>query len=289
MAATGLRTEHNSRRVSLLKQLPYFMMHGLLILLAAAFLLPYAFALSGSLKREIDIFAVPIKWIPAVPEWHNYVVPFTKGFQWYFTNSLLVACIDTISPLILCSLAGYSLAKFHYPGRQLVFLFILSTIMLPSQVLLIPTFIIIRQLNWVDTFMGLIVPNLASTIGVFLMRQFLQGIPDEYIDAARIDGASEIGIFARIIVPMSRPALSALAIFSFTGAWNSFLWPLIIVSSDKLRTIPLGIVRFLGEERVPAFGPLLAAAMTATLPVWIVFVIMQKEFIRGAVMSGIKG
>jgi multiple sugar transport system permease protein len=252
-------------------------------------LLPFAFALTSSLKPEPEVFAVPIRWLPSEPQWQNYVRPFDRNFGRYFLNSTVVALVQTLSPLLLCSLAGYSLAKFSYPGRQLVFFFILSTIMLPAQVTLVPSFIIVKELGWVNSYLGLAVPGLATTFGTFLMRQFLLSIPGEYVDAARIDGASEPRIYWNIVLPMCRPALSALAIFSFTGSWNSFLWPLVIVNQDEMRTVPLGIVFYIGEGRVPEYGQLLAVAVLATLPVLALFAAMQREFIRGAAMSGLKG
>jgi multiple sugar transport system permease protein len=271
------------------RALGYSVRYAFLTVLSVCMLLPFAFALTGSLKPEPEVFAVPIRWLPSVPQWHNYILPFQKNFGRYFLNSAIVSLILTFSPLLLCSLAGYSLARFDYPGRDLIFLFILSTIMLPLQVTLVPTFLIIKELGWVNTYAGLIVPYLATTFGTFLMRQFFLSIPAEYIDAGRIDGASEPRIFWSIMLPMCRPALSALAIFSFTGSWNSFLWPLVVVNQDQMRTVPLGIVFFLGEQRAPQYGQLLAVAVIATVPVLVLFLVMQREFIRGAALSGLKG
>jgi multiple sugar transport system permease protein len=289
MSSVARATPRAAARPQVGRIVGYAALYGLLLLLSVFMLLPFAFALTSSLKPEPEVFAVPIRWIPSNPQWQNYITPFGRNFGRYFVNSTVVALVQTISPLLLCSLAGYSLAKFSYPGRQLVFFFILSTIMLPSQVTLVPSFIIIKQLGWVNTYLGLIVPGLATTFGTFLMRQFMLGIPSEYVDAARIDGASEPRIYWSIVLPMCRPALSALAIFSFTGSWNSFLWPLVIVNQDEMRTVPLGIVFYIGEGRVPEYGQLLAVAVLATLPVLALFVAMQREFIRGAAMSGLKG
>ena len=267
----------------------YAVLYAVLILFSVFMLVPFVFALLGSLKPEPEVFAVPIRWLPSEPQWQNYVLPFEKNVGRYFVNSLIVSGVQTLAPLLLCSMAGYSLAKFSYPGRNLAFIFILSTIMLPIQVTLVPTFLIIKELGWVNTYAGLIVPGLATTFGTFLMRQFFLSIPSEYIDAARIDGASEPRIFWTIMLPMCRPALSALAIFSFTGSWNSFLWPLVVVNQDEMRTIPLGIVFYIGEQRAPEYGQLLAVAVLATLPVLALFMVMQREFIRGAAISGLKG
>jgi multiple sugar transport system permease protein len=289
MSALATSAPRAARRGGLARAVGYSLLYAVLVLLSIFMLLPFAFALTSSIKPEAEVFAVPIRWLPSEPQWQNYVRPFDRNFGRYFLNSTIVALVQTLSPLLLCSMAGYSLAKFSYPGRQLVFFFILSTIMLPSQVTLVPSFIIVKELGWVNTYLGLVVPGLATTFGTFLMRQFLLSVPGEYVDAARIDGASEPRIYWNIILPMCRPALSALAIFSFTGSWNSFLWPLVIVNQDEMRTVPLGIVFYIGEGRVPEYGQLLAVAVLATLPVLALFAVMQREFIRGAAMSGLKG
>ncbi|HEV8635402.1 MAG TPA: carbohydrate ABC transporter permease [Chloroflexota bacterium] len=289
MSAIARAAPRSAGVVRLRRAVGYALLYAFLLLFSVFMLLPFLFALSGSLKPEPDVFAVPIQWIPSDPQWQNYVLPFRKNFGRYFLNSAIVSLVLTFSPLLLCSLAGYSLAKFQYPGRNLIFLFILSTIMLPAQVTLVPAFLIVKELGWVNTYAGLIVPGLATTFGTFLMRQFFLAIPGEYVDAARIDGASEPRIYWSIMLPMCRPALSALAIFSFTGSWNSFLWPLVIVNQDEMRTVPLGIVFYIGEQRVPEYGQLLAVAVIATLPVLALFLAMQREFIRGAAISGLKG
>jgi multiple sugar transport system permease protein len=267
----------------------YVALYAILVALSVVMLVPFVYALLGSLKPEPEVFAVPIRWLPSEPQWQNYVLPFQKTVGRYFLNSVIVSGAQTLAPLLLCSMAGYSLAKFSYPGRTLAFVFILSTIMLPIQVTLVPTFLIIKELGWVNTYQGLIVPGLATTFGTFLMRQFFLSVPSEYMDAARIDGASEPRIFWQIMLPMCRPALSALAVFSFTNSWNSFLWPLVVVNDDDMRTIPLGIVFYIGEQRAPEYGQLLAVAVLATLPVLALFLVMQREFVHGAAISGLKG
>ena len=282
-------TPSTKRRIPIARMIGYVLLYSALILFSAFMLVPMAFAILGSLKPENEIFTVPIRWLPSSPQWQNYILPFQKNIGRYFINSMIVSLVQTISPLILCSMAGYSLAKFNYPGRNLVFLFILSTIMLPIQVTLVPTFLIIKELGWVNTYAGLIVPGLATTFGTFLMRQFFLSLPSEYMDAARIDGASEPRIFWSIMIPMCRPALSALGIFSFTASWNSFLWPLVVVNQDEMRTVPLGMVFYMGEQRAPEYGQLLAVSVIATIPVLLLFMILQRELIRGAAMSGLKG
>ena len=277
----------SARRVR--RRIGHLALYAILAIFSLFMLLPFAFALSGSLKPEIEIFAIPMNWLPSVFQWRNYLLPFQQAnFGRYFLNSAIVALVQTLAPLLLCSLAGYSLAKFEYPGRTLIFLFILSTIMLPLQVTIVPLFIIVKGFGWVNSYAGLIVPGLASTFGTFLMRQFFLSVPSEYMDAARIDGASEPRIFWSVMLPMCRPALSALAVFSFTGSWNSFLWPLVVINQDAMRTMPLGIVFYIGEQRAPQYGQLLAVAIIATLPVLVLFLAMQRAFIQGATVSGLK-
>ena len=263
--------------------------YAFLVLFSLFMLVPVIYALAGSLTPERQLFTVPIVWIPTDPQWFNYVAPFQHSYARYFLNSAVVSGIQTVAPLLLCSMAGYSLAKFNYPGRTAIFLFILSTIMLPLQVTLIPTFLIVKQLGWLNSYAGLIVPGLATTFGTFLMRQFFLDVPSEYLDAARIDGASEPRIYWTVMLPMIRPALAALAIFSFTASWNSFLWPLVIVNDDLMRTIPLGIVFYFGSSRVPEYGQLLAVSLLATVPVLLVFLTMQRDITKGAALSGLKG
>lgn len=287
MMGAATRRRPARRRMRAVARAP---LYGLLALVAVCMVVPLAFAIDGSLKPESEIFAVPIRWLPSTLVWENYVRPFTgDNFGRYFVNSLIVAVVQTFAPLLLCSMAGYSLAKFSYPGRTVIFVFILSTIMIPIQVTLVPLFLIVKDFGWVNTYAGLIVPGLATTFGTFLMRQFFLGIPTDYLDAARIDGAGELRIFLNIMLPMCRPALAALAVFSFTGSWSSFLWPLVVATQDSMRTVPLGIVFFMGAQRAPQYGQLLAVSVIATVPVLALFLVMQRQFIRGAMMAGLKG
>lgn len=251
---------------------------------------PLLMALDNSFKPESEIFAVPFRIIPSRFAWQNYVLPFQQAnFGRYFVNSLIVAVTQTLGALLFCSMAGYSLAKFHYPGRTVLFFFILSTIMIPVQVTLVPLYLVVKDFGWVNTYAGLIVPGLATTFGTFLMRQFFMSVPSDYMDAGRIDGAGEFRIFWQVMLPMCRPALSALAILSFTGSWSSFLWPLVVATNDPMRTVPLGILFFLSAERAPAYGQLMAVAVIATAPVFVLFLIMQRQFTRGAMLAGLKG
>jgi len=259
-------------------------------ILTVAFVLPYAYAVSGSLRKEIDQFRVPIQWIPPEPQWANYTKPFaTHNFARYFANSAFIALTSMLSNLAFSTLAGYSIAKLRFPGANIVFFLILSTMMIPTQVTLVPMYIIFQRLGLVNTYGGIILPGLVGAFGVFLMRQFCTTIPEDYLDAARIDGASEPHIFFAIIFPMLRAPLSALGVFAFTGSWNNFLWPLVIVNQKALYTVPLALVAYLDEQRAQEHGQLQALVVIASIPVFVVFLLLQKEFVRGASISGLKG
>ncbi|NLK07116.1 MAG: carbohydrate ABC transporter permease [Firmicutes bacterium] len=248
---------------------------------------PVLYMFSASLMRKQDIFGMPIRLIPPEVRWANYVDIFTLfDLHRYFLNSVFVAACVVVFNLMFSAMAGYSLAKGTYRGRRIVFYFILSTMMVPFTVIVIPLYILVRDLGWLDTYWALIVPAAMTPFGVFLMRQFIVGLPDDYLEAARIDGCSEVRLFFSIVLPLLKPALSALAIITFTGNWDSFLWPLISISIESLKTLPLGLARF-----VSAYGTewhlLMSASVVSTLPLLLIFVVLQRRFIEG--MSGLSG
>ncbi len=260
-------------------------------LMLAAFicLLPYYWMVSSAFKTEANIFRLPIQWFPNPINWMSFVKGWqAQNFPRYFFNSFFVSIAITIGTLVFASLAGYSLAKFRYPGRNIFFIVILSTMMLPLEVTMVPLFLLIKNLGWQNSYMGLIVPFLVEGFGVFLMRQFILGIPRDLIEASRMDGASEMRIFVQIIMPLCKPALAALAVFTFREAWDMYIWPLIIVSKDDLRTVPLGISLFMGNYGT-AWDQLMAIATVGTLPMIILFFLLQRAFIQGITMTGIKG
>lgn len=264
------------------------LVYGILILGMAAILFPLLWALASSLKANTEIFVIPMQWIPKKLHWENYIMPFQeKSFTRYFANSFFAAFTTMFLSLFVSSLAGYSLAKYNYFGKNYVFLGILSTMMLPVQVILVPLYLVVRNLGWLDSYAGLIIPQAITAFGIFLMRQHILTIPDDYIDAARIDGSSEFGIYWRVILPMSKSALSALAIFSFLGSWDSFLWPLVVVTKNNMRTLPLGISLFFTEYS-SVYNQALAVAITIMIPVLIVFILMEKQFVEGLTRSGLK-
>lgn len=256
--------------------------------IACVTLLPYYWMVSSSLKTMENMFAVPIQWIPDPVNWMSYVNAWqAQDFTRYFLNSGVVAVAITLGNLLLCSLAGYSLTKFRYRGRGLTFLMILSTMMLPLEVTMVPLFLIVKQLDWLNSYPGLIVPFLVDGFGVFLMRQYMLSIPSDLIDSARIDGASELRIFWMIIMPLCKPALVALAVFTFREAWDMYIWPLIIITKDSLRTLPLGISLFMSSYGT-SWDQLMAIAVLGTLPMILLFFFLQRAFIQGIAATGLK-
>ena len=261
-----------------------------LLVLAAVLvaLLPYYWMVSSSLKTIPNMFIIPIQWIPDPVNWRSYILAWNaQDFGRYFLNSGVVAVGITLGNLLLASLAGYSLAKFRYLGRGVLFILILSTMMLPLEVTMVPLFLIIKRLDWVNSYQGLIVPFVVDGFGVFLMRQYILAIPKDLIDSARIDGASEFRIYWQIILPLCRPALVALGVFTFREAWDMYIWPLIIISKDSLRTVPLAISLFMSSYGT-AWDQLMAIAVLGTLPMVLLFFFLQRAFIQGIALSGLK-
>jgi multiple sugar transport system permease protein len=261
---------------------------GALVMIACATLLPYYWMVSSSLKTMENMFSVPLQWIPDPVNWMSYVHAWrAQDFTRYFLNSGVVAIAITIGNLILCSLAGYSLTKFRYRGRGLSFILILSTMMLPLEVTMVPLFLIVKQFDWLNSYQGLIVPFMVDGFGVFLMRQYMLSIPNDLIDSARIDGASELRIFWTIVMPLCKPALVALAVFTFREAWDMYIWPLIIITKDSLRTLPLGISLFMSSYGT-SWDQLMAIAVLGTLPMILLFFFLQRAFIQGIAATGLK-
>jgi len=265
-----------------------WMLTALTILGIGVTLLPYFWMVSSSLKTGAEVFELPIRWIPQVPQWQNFRDALSRGsFGTYFYNSGVVAVAVTAANVLLCSLAGYGLAKFRFPYRELSFRVILSTLMLPLEIVLVPTFLVVQQLGMVNTYGGLIVPLAVDAFGIFLMRQFIRDLPDSLIEAARLDGCSELGIFFRIILPNCKPALGALALLSFRDNWDQFLWPYIIASSDRLKTFPLGLAQMEGIDSA-AYHEIMALAMLGMISTALLFLLFQRAFVRGIALSGLK-
>jgi multiple sugar transport system permease protein len=265
---------------------------GLLILLLGAvwMLLPLVWMLSASLMPLSEVIKVPPVWFaPDKYSLANYLEVWSRiGFSRFFLNSVFVALTITVAQLLTSSMSGFAFARYDFPGRTAIFIMILSTMMIPFQVIMIPLFIMMARLHMVNTYWGMIVPAIVTPFGIFMMRQFMLSIPKALLDAARIDGASEPYIYAAITLPLCKPAIAALTIFSFLGSWDNFLWPLIIVNSKDLWTLPIAMSRFT-EQYISQTHLQMAGASVMFLPVLAVFLIMQRNFIEGIALTGLKG
>jgi multiple sugar transport system permease protein len=261
----------------------------LLIAMAAAMLLPFAWMLSASLKLDKDVFRFPIQWIPADPQWGNYARIWTQiPFLTFFANTAKLTVIITLLQLATSSFAAYAFAKLQFKGRDVLFLAYIASIAIPWQVYMIPQFIMMRRLDLVDTHLALILLQAFSAFGVFLLRQFFISIPNDLSDAARIDGLSEYGIYFRIMLPLSKPALATLTIFTFVGVWNDFMGPLIYLNSESKKTIQLGLRMFI-QQYSADYSLIMAASLVSLIPVIILFLSFQRFFVEGIASTGIKG
>ncbi len=255
---------------------------------ALATLAPFIWMVLTSLKDLNEIFVYPPRWMPATFHFENYLRAFQAApFGRYYFNSLLVAVTVTLGQLITCSMAAFAFARLQFKGRELLFLLFLGTMMIPGQVTMIPTFMILHWIGWIDSYKALIVPGLASAFGTFLLRQFFMTIPKELEEAAYIDGCSRWRVLWNIILPLSRPALATLSIFTFMGVFNDFMWALIVTSSEELRTVQLGLAIF-RDRYLTEWDLMMAGSVTATLPILLVFFFAQKYFIKGITLSGLK-
>jgi multiple sugar transport system permease protein len=262
-----------------------------LTILGAWMLLPFFWMISASLMTTAEIISRPPPLLPAVPQWHNYVdVAKVVDLARSYTNSIIVTGTTVFGILFTSSLTGYAFAKYQFPGKNFLFTLILASMMIPFFVILIPVFYIVKQLGWINNYGGLILPGIVSAYGIFMMRQFMLSIPDELLDSARIDGASEFRIYWQIVLPNTGPALVTLGVFNMVSVWNSFLWPLLIAQSKDLYTIPLALnnLRTFGMEQ-SALRLQMAGTVLGVLPTLVVFVFLQRYFTRGITLTGIKG
>jgi multiple sugar transport system permease protein len=281
----------------------YLLIYLVLIFGVIIFIAPFAWMVTASVQHTGDIFRWPPSWIPRNPTLHAYATFFQKErIGRYFLNSAFVSVTITVLQLLTSSLAAYTFAKRRFPGRDKLFVLFLGTMMVPGQVTIIPNYVILKHIpffggnnwagsggiGWLDSYWGLIGPQGVSAFGIFMLRQYMKSIPDDLLDAARVDGASEFRIWAQIVMPLCRPALGALAIFTFGYQWEDFYWPLVIISSESLRTLPLGLALFVVRNKT-VWDLLMAGSVVATAPVVIVFLIFQRHFVRGITMSGMKG
>ncbi len=263
--------------------------HLVLLLGAVTMVVPFLWMLSTSLKSDQQAYIFPPIWIPQPIMWSNYITTWQAlPFDRFFINSLLVAVAVTFGQLLTCSMGAFAFARLHFPWREPLFVLYLATIMVPFQVIMIPLFILVRELNWLDTYTGQIIPLIFSAYGTFLLRQFFRTIPIELEDAAKIDGCNYARIFWNIMLPLSKPALATLGIFVFLFSWNNFLWPLLVINSLEMKTLPLGLAYFLGQYTI-YWNLLMVGATITLLPVLIVFFFAQRYFIEGITLTGLKG
>lgn len=270
------------------KKVKGILVQAVLILVAFAFLFPILWVFLSSLKNSSELFSWPPTLWPKNPSFGNYIRVLQKGdFLIYFRNSLVVAVSATILTLVINAMAGYALAKYDFKGNRFIFFLFIATLMIPAEVTMVPLFIVLRNLKMYNSLWGIIIPPAATPTGVFLIRQFMITIPDELMESARLDGASEWRIFWQIMLPLSKPVLVALTIFSFMWRWNDFLGPFIILSTQKKYTLQVAIANFVGQYSID-WSSLLPMSVIAMLPVLIVFLIFQKHFVKGLAMSGMK-
>ncbi|MCD6254064.1 MAG: carbohydrate ABC transporter permease [Thermotogae bacterium] len=257
--------------------------------MAVAMILPFLWMISTSFKTPAEIFVLPPRWIPEDPTIENYKELFASvKFGRPFMNTVIVASSITFLSLLVSSMAGYAFAKFRFKGRDRLFFLILATLMVPGQMTMIPVFLLLRQLGLLNTYTGLILPGVASAFNIFFMRQFIMSVPNELIEAAKMDGAKESFIYFWIILPLSKPALTTIAIFTFTGSWNSFLWPLIIAQDERMYTLPVAVSVLAGQYG-ENLGIQMAGSCIVIAPILVFFLFVQRYFIKGIALTGLKG
>jgi multiple sugar transport system permease protein len=282
----GIRLAHQganqARTISVL-------LHGMLIVAAVLTLLPYVWMVSSSFRANSDIFSASIQLIPAHPILDNYVAALTREPTLRaILNSMIMAGGETIAVVFTSMFTAYPFARLRFRGRDTVFLMVLGAMMIPSQVTMIPTFILMKWLGWIDTYQGLIVPRAVTPLGIFLMRQFLLTLPRELEEAALIDGCGRLRILLQICLPHLGPAVATLAIFTFTTSWNEFFWPLIVVQSEGMQTIQL-LIAAMKQAEVSDWGVIMAIITLSVFPTVAIYLMLQRYFVKGVAMSGIKG
>jgi len=251
---------------------------------------PFIWMVRTSFMLPTEALHFPPIWFTSHLTFKNYVGALTvQPFARYILNSLFIALAITVGQLLTASLGAYAFARLRFPGRDKLFLLYLATMMIPSQITLVPLFVLVARVGWIDNYAALIVPGLSSAFLTFLLRQFFLSIPTELEDAARIDGAGYFRIYATIILPLSQPALASCALFAFMGSWTSFLWPLIVIRTREFRPVPLGLAAMQQEQGFTDFPRLMAGSVLAILPIMIIFVLLQRYYVDGIALTGIKG
>lgn len=291
-----------NRRLSLGKIIALYIVLGIG---AVTMLVPFLWMLSTSIKQPSEVFSATggITWLPEHFFWRDTVVNGVKIRAWWgnypdawreinfprlYMSSIFVAVVGTFGQVLTSSMAAYAFARLRFPGRDKLFFAYLATMMIPGSVTMIPVFVIMKKLHWINTYQALIVPGLFSAYGTFMLRQFFMGLPSELEDAAKIDGSGYLGIWWKVVLPLSKPALATLTTFTFMGFWGSYMWPLVVTITEELRTLPIGLKYFVGQHSTN-YTQLMAASVIALIPVLILFIFNQRYFVEGIKLSGIKG
>lgn len=261
----------------------------LLIVMSAATAFPFVWMVGTALKSPQEILAYPPTLWPHELRWENFVTVFKKvPFLRFYVNSIIVTCLITLWQVVTSALAGYAFARLHFPFKRFLFTAYIATLIIPGEVTMLPLFLLVSRLGWIDTYQGLTVPFLASPFAVFFLRQFFLTIPHELEEAARLDGAGRWRILLQIVLPLARPALATITLFIFLSEWDNYLWPLIVTNSEAMRTLPIGL-RYFVEESGSQLHLMMAGAVMAVLPILLLFFLAQKQFIEGIAMTGSKG
>lgn len=265
------------------------LVYALLVFFAVLLMIPFIWLVSSSLKLDRDVFTIPIQWLPRNPVWSNYVDIWTRiPLLTFMRNTAQLTIVITFLQLVTSSFAAYAFSKLRFPGRNILFLTYIATIAIPWQVYMVPQFIMFRSMNLVDTHMAMIILQAFSAFGVFLVKQFYDTIPDELTEAARIDGMSEQKIWLKLMLPLAKPALATLTIFTFVFVWNDFLGPRLYLTTQSLWTIQIGMRMFIGQH-ASEFGLIMAIATVSLIPILIMFLALQRFFVQGIATSGLKG
>ncbi len=264
-------------------------LYAVLVVAFVAVVAPFVWMVLGSFKDEGELRQAPPTWWPQSASLDNYTQLFSRlDFGSYFTNSIIVAVVVTAGNLLFCSALGYALAMLDFRGKRALFGLVMTTLMIPGVVTFVPLFVLVANAGLVDTLPGLFLPFLAAPFGVFLMRQFILGLPKDLVDAGRGDGCGELRILARIILPLCGPALATLGILTFLGSWNNFLWPLVVAQTENTYTLPVALALYSTGQNSTQYGLLLAGATVVVLPVLVVFMVFQRRFSEGSATTGIK-
>lgn len=283
-----MEADRTGQRYVARQRVQRFTLYVLLFAGCAIMLFPFFWMLTTSFKTQAETLRIPPQWIPSAFRWQNYVDAWNAApFGRYFFNSFFMAITTTIGEVFTTILAAYAFAKMKFFGKSTIFAILLGTMMIPGQMLLLPNYVTMARLSWLDQYEALIIPWLVSVFGIFLLRQFFRSVPDELFDAAKIDGCSRLRFLFRIMVPLSKPAIFTVALLKFMGSWNSFQWVLIMTTSEHMRTVPVGLQLFSSEVGT-AYERLMAASVLAIIPILILFLFTQKQFIQGVARTGIK-